>query len=117
MTRKWKPGGALAEILTPYGIPGLLVFLTLTAVEPFTAIFVEVVWSGCLAAHTWVNPPPGVDYYAFISPRMAIYHLSMLGLALILACLSPVPEGSHTIAIGDWLRAHWPRSTRMTTQN
>jgi hypothetical protein len=66
-----------------------------------------VIWSACLAALTWVAPPPGVDFYSFISPRMAIYHLSMLGLALVLACLSPRDERSDTIAAMDWLRSVW----------
>jgi hypothetical protein len=52
------------------------------------AILVVVIYSGLLAILTWVTPPAGVEFYAYISPLMSIYHLSMLGLALALACLS-----------------------------
>jgi hypothetical protein len=111
--RYWQLGGALAGILAPYGMPGLPIFLTLTAVETLAAIPIVVIWSGSLAVLTWVTPPPGVDYYAFLSPRMAIYHLSMLGLALVLACLSPGREGSDTIAVRDWLKSQWPRPAQI----
>jgi hypothetical protein len=107
--RYWQLGGALAGILMTYGMPGLPIFLTLTAVEPLAAIPIVVIWSGCLAALTWVSPPPGTDFYAFLNPRLGIYHLSMLGLALVLACLSPGSAGPDTIAVADWIRSHWPR--------
>jgi hypothetical protein len=94
----------------PYGMPGLPIFLTLTAVEPLAAIPIVVIWSACLAALTWVTPPPGVDFYAFLSPRMAIYHLSMLGLALALACLSPSSASVDAIAVADWIRTRWLRA-------
>jgi hypothetical protein len=85
--RKWKYwqlGGALAGILAPYGMVGLPIFLTLTAVRSKAAVPAIVIYSGCLAYITWVTP---------INPRlMAVYHLSMLGLALLLACLIPGEE-------------------------
>ncbi len=108
--RYWQIGGALAGILMPYGMPGLPIFLTLTAVEPLAAIPMVVVWSACLAALTWVTPPAGVDFYAFLSPRMAIYHLSMLGLALVLASLSPSSAGADVIAVADGIRSRWVRA-------
>ena len=106
----WQLGGALAGIITPYGMPGLPIFLTLTAVRPLRAILIVVLWSGCLSALTWVNPPKGVDFYSYISPLMAIYHLSMLGLALILACLSGSKEDIDIIAVGEWIKSHILRS-------
>jgi|SRR5579859_367278 len=105
----WQLGGALAGILTPYGMPGLPIFLVLTSVESLKAIPVIIIWSACLAALTWVSPPAGVDYYSFVSPRMAIYHLSMLGLALALACLSRGSEDRDSIAVGEWIRSFWLR--------
>jgi hypothetical protein len=107
----WQLGGALAGILMPYGMPGLPIFLTLSGVKSLAAIPIVVIWSACLAALTWVNPPPGADYYAFVSPRMAIYHLSMLGLALALACLSTSRGEADTIGVGDWLRARLPQGS------
>lgn len=93
----WSLGGALAGILAPYGMPGLPIFLTLTAVKKLAAIPVVILFSAGLAALTWITPPAGVDYYAFLNPRMAVYHLSMLGLALALACLSEPDEGEISI--------------------
>ncbi len=110
----WQLGGALAGILMTYGMPGLPIFLTLTAVQPLVAIPIVVIWSGCLAALTWVNPPPGIDFYAFFNPHLSIYQLSMLGLALALACLSPGPAGPHTIAVAAWIKSHWPRRRPVT---
>jgi hypothetical protein len=101
--RYWQLGGALAGILAPYGMPAVPIYLVLSGVAAWKAIPIVILWSACLAALTWVSPPPGVDYYEFISPRMAIYHLSMLGLALSLACLSPRRETEEAIAVGDWL--------------
>ena len=76
----WQLGGALAGILSPYGMPGIPIFLVLTAVDRPSAVPAVLVYSGCLAVLTWVAPQ---------SPLMGIYHLGMLGLALILACLLP----------------------------
>lgn len=87
--RKWKYwqlGGALAGILAPYGMPGIPIFLTLTAINRIAAIPIIIVYSGCLAVLTWKNPPAGHEFFSYVYPFMAIYHLSMLGLALILAC-------------------------------
>jgi hypothetical protein len=92
LSRKWKYwqlGGALAGILSPYGMPGVPIFLVLTAVNKLIAIPLIVIYSACLALMTWIYPPPGVDYYAYLNPLMAIYHLSMLGLAVVLACYMP----------------------------
>jgi hypothetical protein len=110
VSRKWKYwqlGGALAGIMTPYGMPGLPIFLILSAVPKLVAIPIVVVFSGLLAVLTWVSPPPGEDFYVFISPLMAIYHLGMLGLALALACITGDDnEDADTIAIGDWVKHH-----------
>jgi hypothetical protein len=118
LSRRWKYwqlGGALAGIFTPYGMPGLPIFLTLTAVPKRAAIPIVIIYSGCLAGLTWVTPPAGVDYYAFMNPRMAIYHLSMLGLALALACLSR-PENTakdaDTIAVRESIQHLWLRGAR-----
>ena len=61
-------------------MPGIPIFLVLTAVDRPSAVPAVLVYSGCLAVLTWVAPQ---------SPLMGIYHLGMLGLALILACLLP----------------------------
>jgi len=98
----WQLGGAFAGILTPYGMPGLPIFLTLTAVRKLAAIPIVIIFSGYLAALTWITPPTGVDYYAFLNPRMAVYHLSMLGLALALACISETGPGEGEISVRDW---------------
>jgi hypothetical protein len=105
----WQLGGALAGIITPYGMPGLPVFLTLTAVRPLKAIPIVAIYSGLLAALTWVTPPAGVEYYNFISPLMAIYHLSMLGLALALACVTDSDDEQDTIAVWDWIKRKAPQ--------
>lgn len=124
LSRRWKYwqlGGALAGILIPYGMPGLPTFLTLTAVPKRAAIPIVMIYSACLAGLTWVSAPAGVDYYAFINPRMAIYHLSMLGLALALACLggSKVQaEDGETIALWDRIQGFWRKikTERVTTK-
>ena len=100
----WQLGGALAGILTPYSIVGIPSLLTLTSVKSLKAIPIVVIWSAGLAVLTWVSPPPGVDYYDYIQPLMAIFHLSIFGLALALACLSPDEQGPNTIAVNDWIR-------------
>ncbi len=76
----WQIGGALAGILAPYGMPGLPIFLVLTGVDNLAAIPAIILYSAGLAWVTWVAPE---------TPLMGIYHLGMLGLALILACLIP----------------------------
>ncbi|MBN1538163.1 MAG: hypothetical protein JW908_15605 [Anaerolineales bacterium] len=100
----WQLGGALACILTPYGMPGVPIFLILTGVTSMKAIPIVVIWSALLAVVTWVTPPAGVDYYGYLAPFMAIYHLSMFGLALTLACVSPDAEGQNLISVSAWLR-------------
>ncbi len=105
MARRWKYwqlGGALAGIITPYGMPGLPIFITLCSVKTLKAIPIVIIWSGCLAVLTWVTPPAGVDFYGFLSPYMAIYHLGMIGLALVLACLSPMTDESDTFSFRPW---------------
>jgi len=88
--RFWQLGGALAGILSPYGMPGIPIFLTLGAIGRISAIPAVVIFSACLSLLTWVTPPsPETDFYSFVNPLMSIYHLSMLGIALILACLLP----------------------------
>jgi hypothetical protein len=81
----WSLGGALASILSPYGMPGVPIFLTLTAISNLAAIPIFVVFSACLAALTWVTPPPEIEFYKFSNHMLSIYHLSMIGIALILA--------------------------------
>lgn len=100
----WELGGALAGILTPYGMPGLPSFLTLTAVSSLKAIPIVVIWSALLAIVTWVTPPAGVDYYDYLQPFMAIYHLSMFALSLVLACMSPDAQGDKIISVNSWFR-------------
>jgi hypothetical protein len=122
VSRKWKYwqlGGVLAGIVAPYGMPGLPIFLTLTSVRTWVAIPIVVIYSGALAALTWIHPPPDVDFYTFMSPLMAIYHLSMLGLALTLACLSQGEPDADSIAVGDWIkeRLPLPRSKTETVQH
>ncbi len=94
----WQLGGALAGILSPYGMPGVPIFVILMAVNKLAAIPAILVYSGCLAVLTWVAPQ---------SPLMGIYHLGMLALALILACLLPGAAGrdDDTIDLTAWLRA------------
>jgi hypothetical protein len=84
----WQLGGVLAGILPPYAMPGIPLFITLTSIKKLIAIPIIVVYSGCLAALTWIDPPPGTEFYAFSDPLKAIYHLSLLGLSIILACYS-----------------------------
>ena len=102
--RYWELGGALAGILAPYGMPGLPSFLTLTAVSSLKAIPIVVIWSALLSIATWVTPPAGIDYYDYLQPFMAIFHLSMFALSLALACMSPDAQDDKTIAINSWLR-------------
>jgi hypothetical protein len=91
--RRWhyyQLGGALAGILSPYGMAGIPIFITLSAITKLRAIPMILIFSGCLATVTWIVPPfPVPNFYDFVNPLMSIYHLGMLGLALILACYSP----------------------------
>lgn len=81
----WQLGGALASILSPYGMPGVPVFLTLTAVRNWVAIPIFVIYSGCLAILTWVPPPPEIEFFKFTNPMLSIYNLNLIAVALILA--------------------------------
>jgi hypothetical protein len=96
----WQLGGALAGILAPYGMPGVPILLVLTALDKLAAIPALLIYSGCLAALTWIAPQ---------SPVMGIYHLGMLGLALILACLLPAADGedADTIDAAQALKRCW----------
>jgi len=110
LSRKWKYwqlGGALAGILSPYGMVGIPIFLTLTAVNNLIGIPILIIYSACLTLLTWVTPPPGVEFYAYSSQFMTIYHLSMLGIALVLACCLPgrVETDNNTIDIAGWLKS------------
>jgi hypothetical protein len=115
LSRRWKYfqlGGALAGVMTPYGMPGVPLFLTLTSVKSLKAIPIYITWSGCIALLTWVQPPPGVDYWDFINPRMAIYQMSMLGMALILACYTSIPDESdtsYTLDVWGWLKKQFSK--------
>lgn len=100
----WELGGVLAGILTPYGMPGLPSFLTLTAVSSLKAIPITVIWAALLSVVTWVTPPTGIDYYDYLQPFMAIFHLSMFALSLVLACMSPDAQGDKIISVNSWLR-------------
>jgi len=100
----WQLGGAMAGILMPYGMPGLPIFLSLTAATKFKAALVVIVFSGLLSILTWITPPPDVDFYGFLNPLMSIYHLSILGLVLALACLSDSSDASDTIGIWEWVK-------------
>jgi hypothetical protein len=85
LSRKWKYwqlGGVLAGILSPYGMPGIPIFLALSAVDDWKAFPVVILYSAGLSILTWLNPPAGVDFYAYISPFMSIIILVCFGLAL-----------------------------------
>jgi hypothetical protein len=91
----WQLGAALAGVLSPYGMPGIPILLVLTALDRLTLIPALLIYSGCLAVLTWVAPQ---------SPFMGVYHLGMLGLALILAgaCPGAGPEESDSIDARQW---------------
>jgi hypothetical protein len=113
--RYWHLGGALAGILMPYGMPGLPIFLTLCAVRRASTIPAFVLFSALLASLTWVTPSAsGRAFYDILNPLMSIYHLSMLGLALILACYLGWDESGRKDAIftNTWLRKTWQSRRR-----
>jgi len=89
----WQLGGALAGILSPYGMPGVPILLTLGAASRLSAFPVVVVYSACLAAATWVTPPPAWsgEFYEYVLPYMSLYHVGMLALALVLAVYARSP--------------------------
>ena len=106
----WQLGGALAGILAPYGMPGVPIFLSLTAVDNLAAIPAVVLFSAGLAALTWKEPMTLME---------GIYHLSMLGLALVLACLSEGdPPGPLVVSVSDRVRRWLPfgNGKRMGTE-
>ncbi len=110
LSRKWKYwqlGGVLAGILSPYGMPGIPIFLALSAVNDWKAFPIVIFYSAGLTILTWLNPPAGVDFYAYISPFMSIYHLGMLSLAIILACCLPgrVEADKDTIDVFGWIKS------------
>lgn len=91
----WQLGAALAGLLSPYGVPGVPIFLVLCAVSDPAAGAALAIYSALLAAVTWVTPPdPAFGFYDYVLPLLSIYHLSMFGLALALACfVFPRPPG------------------------
>jgi hypothetical protein len=98
----WQLGGALAVILPPYGMPGIPVFLTLGSVKRLSAVVMVVVFSAGMAAMTWIAPPEGTqDYYVKLGQFMSIYHLSIIGLAVILATISPFWDPNEKAGIID----------------
>jgi hypothetical protein len=103
----WALGGALAGILAPYGMVGLPILLTLTGAKRLSTAIIVVIYSGCLAAITWTAPPQGIQYFDWVSPMMAIYQLSLLGLALALVCLEMGEDPFQTIDVRSWLTAGW----------
>jgi membrane protein implicated in regulation of membrane protease activity len=99
----WQLGGLLAGILAPYAMPGLPIFLALCAVRARVAIPIVILFSAGLASMALTPPAyPIPNIYDFINPMISLYHLSMLGLALALAIVSPEPcDDRDTIAVGD----------------
>ena len=81
----WQLGGALACILSPYGMPGVPILLTVSAARKWAAIPIFVIYSGCLAVLTWVSPPPEIEFYKFTNPMLSIYNLNIIAVALLLA--------------------------------
>jgi hypothetical protein len=100
----WQLGGALAGIVSPYGMPGLPIFLILTGVKKFVAIPIVVIYSGLLALLTWINLPTGIEFSEYRYTLIAIYHLGMLTLTLALACISDSSDTNDSITVGDQLR-------------
>jgi hypothetical protein len=49
-------------------------------------------------------PKSSIDFYDYLQPFTAIFHLSVFGLALTLAYLSPDAKGDKLIAVTSWLR-------------
>ncbi len=102
--RYWQLGGVLAASLMPYGMPGLPVFLTLTAVNSLRAIPVIIIYSALLVSITWINLPPGLNNSDYGSLLMAIYHLGMLGLAFVLAIFSNQCSPVDSVDIPEFLK-------------
>jgi hypothetical protein len=108
--RYWQLGGALAGILSPYGMPAVPVFLILSAVPNLSAVPAIVLFAGGMAAVTWVEPNfPIPAFFTYYNPMLSIYHLSVLSMALILACYArpgEIPE-SEVFHLPDFLQSFW----------
>lgn len=92
----WSLGGALSAILSPYGMPGVPLFLILTSVRTKKALLMFVLFSSALTLLTWNTPPPDIrDYYAYVGKFLRIYHLGMQAYALSLAVLEPTVPGKY----------------------
>ncbi len=102
--RYWQLGGVLAASLMPYGMPGIPLFLALTAVKSLRAIPTIIVYSSLLASITWINLPPGLDNSDYGSLLMAIYHLGMIGLGFVLAIFSKHCLSEDSIDIPELLK-------------
>jgi hypothetical protein len=90
-------------------MPGIPTLLVLSGVKNKRAIPIVVIFSGCLAALTWINPPPYADYYLYIGTYMEIYHLGMFGLVLILAIYegnTPVTDLMNVVDLKAFLNKH-----------
>lgn len=104
----WELGGALAGILMPYGMPGLPILLVLTGVHQLKAVPIVILYSALLALLTWIqNPGINSDYGSHL---MSIYHLGMLGLALVLVCTDGRNDNENTIAVVDWVKSYLPHA-------
>jgi membrane protein implicated in regulation of membrane protease activity len=101
----WQLGGLLGGILALYAMPGIPIFLALCAVRARVAIPIVILFSAGLASMALAPPAyPIPNIYDFINPMISLYHLSMFGLALALAIVSPEPCADHdTIAVGDFV--------------
>ncbi len=113
ISRKWKYwelGGALAGILMPYGMPGLPILLVLSGVRKLKAVPIIILYSALLAILTWIpNQFTAIDGND-ASHLMSIYHLSMLGLALVLSCTCESNDEKDTISFTEWLRSYLSRA-------
>jgi len=106
----WQLGGALAGVLTPYGMPSVPFFFMLTAIPAVTAIPVVILFSAGVVALTWfVSPPAGVpNPNLYYKTFLDIYNLAIIGFGLSLACLSR-PTGDSTaddITLNEFLGRH-----------
>lgn len=89
----WQLGAALAAILPPYAMGGVPIILLLTTINSWKAAIAILIYSGCMALLTWIEPPfPVPDYYDFIDPLLTIYNFSLIGLTFILSLLLPDPR-------------------------
>lgn len=68
------------------------------------AIPIVVIYSGCLAVLTWVNPPPEIEFYKFSNPMLSIYHLNMVAVALLLACYTKGKNDAQNEQISQFFR-------------